>query len=189
MRGPLPEITITDRQTAAKIIADPALYYEMKWLVSIGSLTGPVEGWSKVSSKRKLRLTFDDMDHPFRSHYKLPTEKDVRRIILFARKAQEGPILVHCAAGQSRSAAAAYLMLAVRLGEGREGETATRLHQLVAEASGKLLRPPALPIHPNRLLVWIGDWMLGRKGKLWEALVKTMESDYNRGFDPRMSGY
>lgn len=189
IRGPLPEFTITDRDNAERILKHPGLMHELKWVVSIGSLERPPDGFDRVSDKRKLRLRFDDMDRPYYQHYHLPSEQDARRIVRFARKAAEGPVLVHCAAGQSRSAATAYLMLAVRMGEGREEETARRLHALAAEADQKGLRMRGVDIHPNRLLVCIGDRVLGREGRLWNALVATMGPNYQQGFDPRMTGY
>jgi len=188
LKGPLPEITVTDLDTASRILRHPGLMHELKWVVSIGSLAGPPDGWRAVSPKRKLRLVFDDVSRPVLQCHP-PNDRHVHELLKFARKATEGPMLIHCAQGQSRSSAAALIVLASRIGEGREDEAVRKLHALIAEASGKLLRPVAHDIHPNRLMVWIGDRLLGREGRLWSALKATMGPYYDQGFDPRMTGY
>ena len=75
------------------------------------------------------------------------------------------------------------LFLATLMGPGWEAETATALHRNVAEALRQNLRP-GCDIHPNRLLVWLGDRALNRQGLLWNALVRTMPGDYTFGFRP-----
>lgn len=83
----------------------------------------------------------------------LPTAGDVEQILEFARSV-EGPLLLHCNHGLSRSPAAAIAVLADRLGAGHEDEA--------LEAVLKM-RPEALP---NRHIVTLADAVLGRNGEL-----------------------
>jgi predicted protein tyrosine phosphatase len=182
LQGPFPEFTVTDYTTAARILKHPVARREVKWVVSIGAQMNPPAGFDEISPKRKLRLTFDDIDRPTYMGYHPPNIRDIDDIVGFACKAQEGNVLVHCAAGQSRSSATALLMILSRMGVGHEQEAVTHLHRCVGLASGKLLRPPVTPIHPNRLLVWLGDHYLGCEGRLWTALVRSMGPEYTRGF-------
>ena len=182
LKGPLPEFTVTDYETAARILKHPGLMRELDWAVSIGSTVGPPAGFKEMSPKRKLRLTFDDIDRPTYMGYHPPNIRDIEAIVKFARMADEGNVVIHCAAGQSRSSATALLMIMSRMGVGNEEEAVRHLHRCVAEAAGKLLRPPVTPIHPNRLIVWLGDHYFGCGGALWRALVKTMEPSYTMGF-------
>jgi predicted protein tyrosine phosphatase len=103
----------------------------------------------------KIRLAFyDSHDHIG------PNEDDIDRLIEFARLIATRParVLAHCAAGISRSTAAAYIIYAVVFGEGREEEALDRVFAQRPIAS------------PNRRMVAIADRRLGRKGKLIEAL-------------------
>jgi len=184
LQGPFPEFTVTDFTTAARIFKHPAASREVKWVVSIGARMAPPAGFDDISPKRKLRLAFDDIDNSYYTGYKRPTIRDINEIVGFARKAKEGNVLVHCAAGQSRSSATALLMIMTRMGVGHEEDAVTHLHHCVAEASGKLLRPPIAGIHPNRLLIWLGDHYFGCEGRLWDATVRSMGPEYTKGFKP-----
>lgn len=181
---PFPPIIVTDKVGAGVLLTEPDYRREIKWVISMGGQEP--KGLDKVSPKHKLRLTFDDIDRPVRvmPHLQVPTMADVEAITTFAGRAFMGNILIHCAAGQSRSAAAALLVLATQMGPGWEDETVRTLRSNVAEADRQHLRPPGLDIHPNRLLVWLGDRALGRQGLLWHALVRHMGESYLTGFYP-----
>lgn len=181
---PFPPVIVTDWASAGTLLTKQAYRHEVKWVISLGSREP--KGWDKVSPKHRLRLTFDDIDRPVRvmPHLKVPTEADVKAIVDFAGRAFMGNILIHCAAGQSRSSAVALLVLAAQMGPGWEAETVTALRDNVAESTRQRLRPPGVDIHPNRMLVWLGDRVLGRKSLLWSALVRSMPEDYTFGFRP-----
>lgn len=89
-----------------------------------------------------------------------PNEGHARSIIEFARQIQSlpGTLICQCAAGISRSPAAALLCLAAWLGPGQESAC---VQQVLA------IRPAA---QPHRDLVRFGDRILGRGGRLLEAL-------------------
>jgi predicted protein tyrosine phosphatase len=77
----------------------------------------------------------------------------VEQIVAFAADV-DGPTLIHCAAGISRSTAAGLILLALRTGPGREEQAYEHLFRV---------RPRAVP---NRRMVWMADHLLGRNGAL-----------------------
>lgn len=85
-----------------------------------------------------------------------PTLAHITQALDFARQ-QEGPIVVHCTAGVSRSPAIVLAILADRMGPGHEAEAVAALF-----AHG--------PSHPNPGIVALADTALGRNGALIDAL-------------------
>jgi predicted protein tyrosine phosphatase len=107
---------------------------------------------------RHLRLGVNDVidvsagDNP-------PAKAHIEKLLAFARGwPAEDPILVHCWAGVSRSMAATYIILCDRLGRGSELYAA------------KAIRSRAPHAYPNALLVQYADEMLGRQGRMIEAI-------------------
>jgi len=108
--------------------------------------------------ERHLRLGMNDVvdvtagDTP-------PEQAHVAALLEFARSwPAEDPMLVHCWAGISRSMAATYIILCDRLGRGSELYAA------------KAIRSRAPHAYPNALLVRHADEMLGRDGRMVEAI-------------------
>ncbi len=70
----------------------------------------------------------------------------------------EAPILIHCWAGISRSTAAALI-------------TQCQLNQSASEAGlAAVMRAAAPHAHPNRLMIKIADELMGRNGRLIDAV-------------------
>jgi predicted protein tyrosine phosphatase len=89
----------------------------------------------------------------------LPGEEHVRRLLDFANAWQrESPMVIHCYAGISRSTAAAYITLCATRPERDEAEIARRLRAASPYAT------------PNRRLVALADAMLGRRGRMIDAI-------------------
>jgi len=89
----------------------------------------------------------------------LPGEEHVRRLVDFAEGWDRArPMVVHCFAGISRSTAAAYITLCVTRPQRDEREIAQRLRAASRFAT------------PNSRLVAIADTMLGRQGRMIEAI-------------------
>jgi predicted protein tyrosine phosphatase len=89
----------------------------------------------------------------------LPGEEHVRRLVDFAEGWDRArPMVVHCFAGISRSTAAAYITLCVTRPERDEREIAQRLRAASRFAT------------PNSRLVAVADAMLGREGRMIEAI-------------------
>lgn len=82
-------------------------------------------------------------------------------------------VLVHCAAGVSRSAALAYGILCLHAGEGEEIEC-------FAHVMG--MRPSAAP---NELIVTYADTILGRGG----AMIRATRPDPFAPYAPRVLGF
>ncbi len=111
-----------------------------------------------IDPKRHHQLNFDDIVEAVPGYVE-PSERQVIEIIeLAAGLADTDRILVHCEAGISRSSAAALIMLATR-NPGHERDIAIRLR-----AEGPWFAP-------NRLMVEIGDKLLGSGGALLTALT------------------
>jgi predicted protein tyrosine phosphatase len=105
-----------------------------------------------------LRLVMHDIDEPL-PEYVAPNEDHVARIIDFALDwGGDGPMVVHCWAGISRSTAAAFTVLCAINPDASEAAIAVALR----EAS-----PTA---YPNRLLVRLADAALGRRGRMVRAI-------------------
>jgi predicted protein tyrosine phosphatase len=143
---------------ASQILSSAEECAALDLLISIGE-TGDAlpEGFTKVDVR--LRLTFPDTTDEHG-----PTESDVGRIIEAAEMLAErgGRVLAHCAAGVSRSSAAALIIYAVVLGQGREEEA---MQRVLAQ------RPIA---RPNRRMIDIADRLLQRHGALLETVDRPV---------------
>jgi len=83
---------------------------EVTHVISIGDRNDPGPPL-RAGSRPVLRLAFDDVSRPHPGYY-APQPRHVARIIAFARAIPTGAgLLVHCAAGISRSPAAAIIAL------------------------------------------------------------------------------
>jgi predicted protein tyrosine phosphatase len=89
-----------------------------------------------------------------------PKRRDAERLVEFiADWDRKSPLLIHCWAGISRSTAAAYTALCLL----RPDESEAGLAQELREAS-----PSATP---NRMIVSQVDEILGREGRMLEAIA------------------
>jgi predicted protein tyrosine phosphatase len=105
-----------------------------------------------------LRLAMHDISEPLVEHVP-PNEDHVAQIIDFALAwGGEGPMVVHCWAGISRSTAAAFTALcAINPGASEE-------------AIAFAMRDASPTAYPNRLIVRLADVALGRKGRMTRAI-------------------
>ncbi len=122
----------------------------------------PVPALPEIESGNHLRLFFHDVVEAMDAATVPPGEEHVRRIIDFgadlAEPDAEGGLLVHCYAGISRSTASAYILLC-RHNPGHEAEAA------------RLLRAQAAHAVPNRRMVELADDLLGRAGRMVDAIA------------------
>ena len=88
-----------------------------------------------------------------------PDAEHVLQLVEFAAAwDRQGPMVVHCWAGISRSTAAAFVMLCA-------------LNPAVPEALvARLLREASPTAFPNRLMIRLGDSVLGRAGRMLAAV-------------------
>ncbi len=134
------------------------------WVISIGDpLTGPCEGFNTIPPSQRLNIEFDDVSQESaRFGYQRATVRQVEEIVDFC-KGVDGPCLIHCEAGISRSSAAAIILCAVKLGPGNEREAvATVAEKGVTESGGNLYCP-------NEWLIYCADRILSRGNALIHA--------------------
>lgn len=124
-------------------------------LLSEGAVFSRPDGFG---ADRCLHLTMHDITEA-REGYTAPSVEHVEALLAFAsRWDRAAPLLVHCHAGISRSTAAAYAIAAM-LQPGRpEKELALDLRRLSPMAT------------PNPLIVAHADRLLGRRGRMIEAI-------------------
>jgi predicted protein tyrosine phosphatase len=111
-----------------------------------------------VTPDKHLRLLVHDISEPLAGCV-APDEKHIERLLEFALAwGGEGPMVVHCWAGISRSTAAAFTALCAINPDASERQIATRLRQASPTA------------YPNRLMIRLADDALGRKGRMVDAV-------------------
>lgn len=96
----------------------------------------------------QLALQFHDIDMTMLGYVE-PEPEHIQQALAFARET-DGPLLVHCRAGVSRSTAIALVIAADRLGAGHERQACEWLRRIYPQAQ------------PNRLVVFLADEVLKR---------------------------
>jgi predicted protein tyrosine phosphatase len=123
-------------------------------LVSEGT---PVARPDGVAAADHLVITFHDIPAP-RDGYVHPSKAHIGEALAFAA-ADDGPLVVHCYAGVSRSTAMAFALACARSPEVAENEIA------------RLLRQASPTATPNPLIVSLADAALGRSGRMSAAIA------------------
>ena len=110
-----------------------------------------------MPAEHHLKLVVHDISAPLPG-YILAGEDHIDELVTFlgAWQPDDGPLLIHCMAGISRSTAAALIALVVKA-QGREMEAARHLRQAAPHAQ------------PNRRLIALADQRLGCQGRLIAA--------------------
>ena len=141
--GPLPEVIAARRPSHMITLLEPATL--------IDTPTG-------IQPERHLRLGVNDICEPCEGMV-LPDEAAVARILEFGRTWDEtAPMVVHCWAGISRSTATAFALACERSPEISEREIA------------QVMRRAAPHAYPNRRIVALADDLLGRQGRMVDAV-------------------
>lgn len=163
------DILIANREQAVDILQNRKYNDKITAVVSISdqhsAAPKPVKKLEKEKEKFVLILHFDDLEEEMLLNPRCkgmlpPQKKHVQAIIDHADDMLNsgGIILCHCNAGISRSAAAAFILKSIDLGEGHEKEA---LDELVASRN---------IISPNSLMVSIAQEILGDEWKLDDTL-------------------
>lgn len=127
-------------------------------LITLLSPGAGIDTPAGVGTERHLNLSVNDICEP-RDDLVCPDEALVRRIIGFGQGWNAGqPLLVHCWAGVSRSTATAYTLACERNPDTPEA--------VIAEA----IRRASASAQPNRLIVALADDILGRGGRMVDAV-------------------
>jgi len=131
------------------------------------SLLGPenlIETPPGFDPKRHLRLGVHDVSAA-QPGLVSPSPEMVERILAFAQGWDEAaPMLIHCMAGISRSTATAFIIACERSPRADETEIALAMRRASPTA------------FPNRRIVAFADDILGRQGRMLEA-VEAMGGD------------
>ena len=109
-----------------------------------------------VACDRHLELSFHDITETMPGLV-APDRAIIQAILDFGRGARDNKMLIHCWAGISRSSAAAYV-IACDCNPGFERNIAEELRR----------RAPS--VTPNRLMVSVADDLLGRSGRMTDAV-------------------
>jgi predicted protein tyrosine phosphatase len=140
-------------------IAEMAVRHRAREMISLMAKEQAFHRPAVIQAHRHLLLNMNDIAFKGTGNLVAPDETHVRQIIDFARQWDQGaPLLVHCWMGVSRSPAAA-LIAALSL---KPDQSETSLARRLRAAS-----PFATP---NMRIVAIGDDMLGRNGRLTDAV-------------------
>ena len=106
-----------------------------------------------------LKLSFNDISAPM-DGYVPPGQADVETLVEFVRGWDPAsPMLIHCWAGVSRSTAGAFITQCVVAPDADELDLAKRLRTASPSAT------------PNKLMVAFADDLLGRKGRMIDAVA------------------
>ncbi|MHB2169651.1 tyrosine phosphatase family protein [Alsobacter sp. R-9] len=128
-------------------------------VVTLINASTVVERPPSIAPERHLFIGVSDITAQLDGHI-LPAEDHVGRLLRFVRDwDREAPMVIHCWAGISRSTAAAFITVCALRPERREDEVA------------RLLREAAPSATPNPRLVGIADAMLGRNGRMVDAIA------------------
>lgn len=176
------QVTVTDHESVDTLFLEGCVYDEVEFkhleihtfeaIVSIVDSPHPCavpppggwEVWAGLGVP-KIRLEFDDVvqDNPYLYRFRA-TDADIQSIIDFARQVPDKHVLLHCAAGVSRSTAAALIMLATTMSP---------------EQAWVQLRSSKRVMRPNVHMVAVADRLLGLKGALsavleWDVSVSDI---------------
>jgi predicted protein tyrosine phosphatase len=117
-----------------------------------------VETPALIKPELHVRLHIDDISQPIPGHV-APNAEHIDKLLEFALAwGGQGPMVIHCWAGISRSTAAALISLAALNPDAPE--------VLIA----KRLRAASPTAYPNRLMIRLADAALGRRGRMIEAV-------------------
>lgn len=155
----LPNITIASYQLAYDLLGS-TVGLQFQHVISINNPKEEPPRPLQQHPGRHLVLHFHDITGPSGGGMLAPSTKDVKDILEFAEGIElQDEVLVHCAAGISRSSAAALGIIASKLEPSAENGT---------RAVQEVLNIKSI-IHPNRDMVVDVDKLLGYQGALLAA--------------------
>lgn len=115
---------------------------------------------SSVLAENHLMISMDDIVEPA-DGFVAPSSAHIETALAFVRKwDRSAPLVIHCYAGISRSTASAF-MTACALNPDRDELSIARQ-----------IRAASPSAYPNRLIVSLADKVLGRDGRMLDALDK-----------------
>ena len=147
---------------AAKVIAERRPSHMVSLLDPSSMITTPLG----IAPDRHLRLAVNDISIPTEGLIP-PSEDVVLDLLAFGRAWDESaPMLVHCWAGISRSTAAAFVIACDKSPGADERAMALAMRQASRHAS------------PNRRIVTLADDIMGRGGRMVDAIDAMGDYDF-----------
>jgi predicted protein tyrosine phosphatase len=143
-------ITLSDAQWANAAIG----CVEAEHLISLMSPAGMLQTPQTIVPANHLRLEVDDIENPVDGLI-CPTNAHIEQLLEFGDQLHD--VVVHCSMGMSRSPAAVMILLAQK-NPGRGSDIAELIFSKVPN------------VHPNRLILEIGDKLLGCDGGLLSSV-------------------
>jgi predicted protein tyrosine phosphatase len=127
-------------------------------LVTLLNHGTPVVRPTPIAPERHLIIAMSDIVDPIDGHI-LPADQHVLTLLKFVAEWDRAePMLIHCFAGVSRSTAAAFI-------------AACSLNPARSEIEiANAIRAASPTATPNSRIVAIADWVLGRSGRMTEAI-------------------
>lgn len=153
MTRPLIHVTPMSRLNAVLQATDAA------HLVTLLTAGSGFERPAAIDAGRHLHLTMNDINEP-REGMIPPDVSHVKALLDFARRwNRQGPMVINCYAGISRSTAAAYVVQCSFLRDVDEGELAMNLRHRAPSAT------------PNARIIALADDALSRQGRMRRAIA------------------
>ena len=120
-----------------------------------------------MAPERHLKLSVNDIAEPMDGLI-LPSERLVRDLLAFGATWDESaPMIVHCWAGISRSSASAFILACDRNPDADERLIAMRMRRAAKHA------------YPNRKIIALADDILGRRGRMVDAVEAMGDYEYS----------
>lgn len=157
---PFEDLTVCGKNQVRKVVKR----FGATHLISIVDVGDRMPTPHRITREHHLTVKFDDVESPDIAN--APTRADIERVMEWVgRLSGDARLVIHCAAGVSRSTALAFALLC------REME--------VISARDKLLeiRPQA---SPNALMTALFDEMFEMQGLLHKAAFELRSQDLNR---------
>jgi len=127
-------------------------------VVSLMGASATVERPAGIAAERHLFIGVSDIVEPLEGHI-LPAAEHIEPLLAFVRAwSRESPLVFHCWAGISRSTAAAYIAACALAPERDEAGIALALREASPSAT------------PNPRLIALADDLLGRRGRMVDAI-------------------
>lgn len=140
-------------------IAEMAVRYKAREMISLMAEKQDFHRPAVIAAERHLKLAMNDITFAGTGDLIAPQVAHVEAIVAFARSwDRSAPLLIHCWMGVSRSPAAALIAALAVMPQTDEADLAARLRAASPFAT------------PNSRLIEIGDTVLGRGGRLVEAV-------------------
>ena len=128
-------------------------------LITVMADVGKVQRPPSIVVDNHLVISMDDINMPAEG-FVAPQRDHVEQVLDFGRRwDRAAPLVIHCYAGISRSTASAFAIACALNPERDEFDIARRM------------RKDSPTAQPNRLIVGHADDLLGRKGRMIEALT------------------